>query len=130
LFERGVRVHVLNMGIIENTPTGRLIITIFSGFAEFERDMIVQRTLEGKAIAKQRDDFREGRPKKFSRKQIEHALGLLGEHSCQLAGGKVLWIGLNYSIIMTIGRWRRSSRTAGSRLKRIPMSITGLGNGT
>jgi DNA invertase Pin-like site-specific DNA recombinase len=81
LFERGVKVHVLNMGLIEDTPTGKLILTIMSGFAEFERDMIVERTQEGKAIAKQRDDFREGRPNKFSKKQVEHALGLLTTHS-------------------------------------------------
>jgi DNA invertase Pin-like site-specific DNA recombinase len=81
LFERGVKVHVLNMGLIENTPTGRLIFTIMSGFAEFERDLIVERTQEGKAIARQREDFREGRPPKFTKKQVEHALGLLGEHS-------------------------------------------------
>lgn len=81
LFERGVKVHVLNMGLVENTPTGKLILTIMSGFAEFERDMIVERTQEGKAIAKQRDDFREGRPNKFSKKQIGHALGLLETHS-------------------------------------------------
>jgi DNA invertase Pin-like site-specific DNA recombinase len=81
LFNRGVKVHVLNMGIIENTPTGRLIFTIFSAFAEFERDLIVSRTQEGKEIAKQREDFREGRPKKFSKKQIQHALELLRDHS-------------------------------------------------
>jgi DNA invertase Pin-like site-specific DNA recombinase len=81
LFKRGVKVHVLNMGIIEDTPTGRLIFTIFSAFAEFERDLIVSRTQEGKEIAKQRDDFREGRPKKFSKKQIHHALELLEDHS-------------------------------------------------
>jgi DNA invertase Pin-like site-specific DNA recombinase len=81
LFERGVKVHVLNLGLIENTPTGRLIFTIMSGFAEFERDLIVERTQEGKAIARQRDDYREGRPVKFTKKQIEHALALLEEHS-------------------------------------------------
>jgi DNA invertase Pin-like site-specific DNA recombinase len=81
LFDRGVKVHVLNMGLIENTPTGRLIFTIMSGFAEFERDLIVERTQEGKAIARQRDDFREGRPNKFSRAQIEHALQLLESNS-------------------------------------------------
>ncbi|TYO73068.1 recombinase family protein [Rossellomorea marisflavi] len=81
LFERGVKVHVLNMGLIENTPTGRLIFTVMSGFAEFERDLIVERTQEGKAIARQREDYREGRPKKFSKKQVEHALELLTEHS-------------------------------------------------
>jgi DNA invertase Pin-like site-specific DNA recombinase len=81
LFEQGVKVHVLNMGLIENTPTGKLILTIMSGFAEFERDMIVERTQEGKAIAKQREDFREGRPKKFKKAQIEHALKLLETNS-------------------------------------------------
>jgi len=81
LFEKGIKVHVLNMGLVENTPTGRLIFNIMSSFAEFERDMIVERTQEGKAIAKQRDDFREGRPNKFTKKQIEHALKLLEDHS-------------------------------------------------
>jgi DNA invertase Pin-like site-specific DNA recombinase len=81
LFEKGVRVHILNMGLVENTPTGKLIFTIMSAFAEFERDMIVERTQEGKAIAKQKDDFREGRAKVYSKKQIEHALHLLESHS-------------------------------------------------
>ncbi|ENH96741.1 site-specific recombinase, resolvase family protein [Gracilibacillus halophilus YIM-C55.5] len=81
LFEKGVKVHVLNMGLVENAPTGRLIFNVMSAFAEFERDMIVERTQEGKQIAKQRDDFREGRPKKFSSKQIEHALQLKKSHS-------------------------------------------------
>jgi DNA invertase Pin-like site-specific DNA recombinase len=52
-----------------------------SSFAEFERDMIVERTQEGKAITKQREDFREGRPNKYSKKQIEHVLGLLATNS-------------------------------------------------
>jgi DNA invertase Pin-like site-specific DNA recombinase len=81
LFERGVKVHVLNMGLVEDTPTGRLILTIMSGFAEFERDMIVERTQEGKALAKQRDDFREGRPRKHTKQQVKHALKLLEAHT-------------------------------------------------
>lgn len=81
LFEKNITVNILNLGIIENSPSGRLIFNVFMAFAEFERDMIVERTQEGKAIAKQRDDFREGRPKKFSRKQREHAMQLLETHS-------------------------------------------------
>ena len=50
-------------------------------FAESERGMIVERTQEGKAIAKQKPDFKEGRPKKYGRKQIEHALKLLENNS-------------------------------------------------
>ena len=81
LFEKGVRINVLNLGIIENTSTGRLIFTIFSAFADFERDLIVERTQEGKEIAKQRPGFKEGRPKKFSKQQIELAMSLLDKHS-------------------------------------------------
>lgn len=81
LFEKGVKVHILNMGLVENTPTGRLIFNIMSSFAEFERDMIVERTQEGKAIARQNNDFREGRPRKFKKKQIELALQLLEKHT-------------------------------------------------
>ncbi len=66
---------------MEDTPTGRLIFNVMSAFAEFERDMIVERTQEGKAIAKQRDDFREGRPKKYKKAQIDLALRLLENHS-------------------------------------------------
>ncbi|WP_152640144.1 recombinase family protein [Virgibacillus necropolis] len=81
LFERGVKVHVLNMGLVEDTPTGRLILSVMLAFAEFETDMIVERTREGKAIAKQKPDFRGGRPKKFSKKHMEDALSLLKNHS-------------------------------------------------
>ncbi|HLR66687.1 MAG TPA: recombinase family protein, partial [Virgibacillus sp.] len=63
LFQQGVKVHVLNMGLVEDTPTGRLILSVMLAFAEFERDMIVERTQEGKAIARQDPNFKEGRPK-------------------------------------------------------------------
>lgn len=77
LKDKGIRIHILNMGLIEDTPMGNLIVTNLLAFAEFERAMIVERTQAGKAIAKTREDFREGRPKKFTKKQIEHALSLL-----------------------------------------------------
>ena len=77
LIDMGIRVYILNIGIMDNTPASKLIRNIFFAFSEFERDMIVERTAEGKAIARQKEDFREGRPKKFSKKQIEHALSLL-----------------------------------------------------
>ena len=52
LLHRGVKVHILNMGLIDDTPTGRLIANILLSFAEFERDMIVERTQAGKAISR------------------------------------------------------------------------------
>lgn len=81
LLDKGIIVHVLNMGLMDNTPTGKLIRNIMLAFAEFERDMIIERTQEGKAIAKKQPDFREGRPHLYSKKQIQHALELLRNHS-------------------------------------------------
>ena len=77
LFDRGVKVNILNMGLIENTLTGNLILTIMLAFAEYERGMIVERTQTGKAIAKQNPDFRDGRPKKYAPAQLRFALELL-----------------------------------------------------
>jgi DNA invertase Pin-like site-specific DNA recombinase len=69
------------MGLIENTSMGRLIITNLLAFAEFERAMIIERTQGGKAIARQKRDYKEGRPKVYNKKQIEHALTLLEANS-------------------------------------------------
>ena len=77
LIERGIKVNILNIGIMDNTPASKLIRNIFFSFAEFERDMIVERTQEGKAIAKQKEGFKEGRPKKYTKKQLDNALGML-----------------------------------------------------
>ena len=48
LLDNGVTVHVLNMGLMDNTPTGKLIRNIMLAFAEFERDMIIERTQDGR----------------------------------------------------------------------------------
>lgn len=62
LVSRGVEVNVLNMGKADNSPMGKLMTTILLAFAEFERDLIVERTTAGKAVAKEKDpEWREGR---------------------------------------------------------------------
>lgn len=64
LINKGIKVYILNIGVMDNTPSSKLIRNVFFAFAEFERDMIVERTQEGKAIAKQNNpNFKEGRPK-------------------------------------------------------------------
>lgn len=65
LLNQGVIVNVLNMGRLDNSASGKLMTTVVLAFAEFERDMIVQRTTEGKAYARKHNkDFREGRPRR------------------------------------------------------------------
>ena len=92
LISRGVKVHILNMGMMDNTPTGKLIRSIMFAFAEFERDMIVQRTMEGKAVARQRDGYREGRPAvEYDKRKFErlHADVLAGALSASDAAEKL-----------------------------------------
>lgn len=77
LSKRGIKIHILNMGLIEDNPMGKLIITNLLAFAEFERSMIIERTQQGKFIAKQKPGFIEGRPRKFNKKTINQALSML-----------------------------------------------------
>lgn len=81
LFNRGVKVHVLNVGLLENTTMGRFFLQTMLAVAEMERNMIIERTQEGKELAKLNPNFKEGRPKKFSREQIKLALELMKTYS-------------------------------------------------
>lgn len=82
LQEKNITVYVLNIGCMDNSPTGRLITNVMLSFAEFERDMIIERTQEGKIAAKRNNpNFKDGRPCKFSDEQMELALELLEKHS-------------------------------------------------
>ena len=77
LFAKGVSVHVLNVGLLENTSMGKFFITTLLAVAEMERNTIIERTQAGKAIAKTKAGFTEGRPKSYTDKQIDRALMML-----------------------------------------------------
>ena len=81
LIDAGITVNVLNVGVLSNDSVSVLLRNILLSFAQFERDMIVERTQEGRAIARQRDGYREGRPKKYNRAQMDHAMELLDDYS-------------------------------------------------
>lgn len=58
-------IKVLNLGTIDDTPMGRMIVRTLLSVAEMERDMIIERTQAGKIFAKQHNpNYREGRPKR------------------------------------------------------------------
>jgi len=81
LFEKNVSVHVLNVGLLENTSMGKFFLTTLLAVAEMERNTILERTQAGKEIARTKDGYREGRPVKYTAEQLEHAISLLGKHS-------------------------------------------------
>lgn len=62
LINRGVTVHILNFGVANNSATGKLMLNIILSFAQYEREMIWERTQEGKMAAKAKNpDYKEGR---------------------------------------------------------------------
>ena len=72
LFNKGVSVHVLNIGLLEDTTMGKFFLTTMLAVSEMERNMILERT-----VARTKSGYIEGRPKKFTKLNIEHALSLL-----------------------------------------------------
>ena len=74
-FERkGVKVISIKENFDTQTPQGKLMMTVFQAFSQFERDIIVERTKEGLDSARARGNI-GGRPR-IDPKLIQHALNL------------------------------------------------------
>ena len=80
LFKKDVKVHVLNIGLLENTSMGNFFITTLLAVAELERNMIIERTQAGKEIARTKAGFREGRPP-IPKEKLQLAITLLEKYS-------------------------------------------------
>ena len=81
LFSRGVAIHILNIGLLEDTPMGRFFLTTMLAVAELERNMIIERTQTGKELARQQEGYREGRPRKYTDDELIEAVLMLSELS-------------------------------------------------
>jgi DNA invertase Pin-like site-specific DNA recombinase len=65
LIDKGITVNVLNFGVLSSDPTSKLMRNILLSFAEYERDMIYERTHEGIEAKRESDpEWKQGRPKK------------------------------------------------------------------
>ena len=76
LLHSGIKVHVLNVGLLDDTPMGNFFITTLLAVAELERSMIMERTQAGKEVAKTKPGFKDGRPR-ISKNRIDAALALV-----------------------------------------------------
>ena len=63
LADRGIALRVIEQDIDTATASGRMFFTIMASVAEFERDLIVERTHEGLAAARARGRVGGRRPK-------------------------------------------------------------------
>ena len=106
LHQKGISIHVLNMGLIDDSPIGRLLLNVLLAFAEFERDTILERLREGKEVARRKPGYREGRPR-IDRSRMDHAMELLITHSYSQVVDKT---GISRSTLVREKRRRRTNQ--------------------
>ena len=80
LEDRGVGFRSLTEGVDSTTPTGRLVFHVFAALAEFERDLIVERTKAGLAAARSRGRAGGRRPS-LSPRKVQLARQMYDEHN-------------------------------------------------
>lgn len=59
---KGVNLQILSMGIDTGTPNGKLMMNMMGAFAEFEREIMLERQKEGIAKAKEEGKFKGRKP--------------------------------------------------------------------
>ena len=62
LTAKGAALRILGMGIDTGTPTGKLMLTVLGGIAEFEREIMLERQREGIAKAKAAGKYKGRKP--------------------------------------------------------------------
>jgi DNA invertase Pin-like site-specific DNA recombinase len=80
--EQGVDFIVLEQGIDTTTPGGRLVFHFLAAMAEYDRELIVEGTLDGLAAARARGRV-GGRPEALTQRQLDQAQRMYdsGEHT-------------------------------------------------
>ncbi|TXN21535.1 recombinase family protein [Methylobacterium sp. WL9] len=59
---KGVALRILNLGVDTATPTGKLMLNVLGGVAQFEREMMLERQREGIAKAKAEGAYKGRKP--------------------------------------------------------------------
>jgi DNA invertase Pin-like site-specific DNA recombinase len=98
LGKQGAGFQSLTDGIDTTTNSGKLVFHIMGALAEFERDLIRERTRAGMKAAKKRGKH-VGRPKALSPAQIQHLRELLAVGKTQREVAELLGVSAN-----TVGR--------------------------
>lgn len=79
LADRGIRIHCLALGGVDLTSAaGRMTMQVLNAVAEFERDLLIERTQAGIARAKSEGKVM-GRPAALSRQQQDEVRKQLGD---------------------------------------------------
>lgn len=85
LESKQVGLRVLNLGMDTQTPTGRLMLTVLGGVAQFEREMMLERQREGIAKAKADGKYRGRKPIAADKRNSVLQLATSGMTKAQIA---------------------------------------------
>lgn len=78
LTAKGVTLRILNLNIDTSTATGKLMLTMLGGIAEFEREMMLERQREGIAKAKAEGKYKGRKPTAMSQAEAIQQLASEG----------------------------------------------------
>ena len=85
LDRKGTSLRILGLGIDTATPTGKLILTVLGGIAEFEREIMLERQREGIAKAKADGKYKGRKPTARVLGPEVHKLHLAGIGASEIA---------------------------------------------
>ncbi|HTD15623.1 MAG TPA: recombinase family protein [Chthoniobacterales bacterium] len=85
LERKRVAVRILNLGMDTQTPTGKLMLAVLGGVAQFEREMMLERQREGVAKAKLAGKYRGRKPIAPERRQEVLRLAAQGAPKTRIA---------------------------------------------
>jgi DNA invertase Pin-like site-specific DNA recombinase len=97
LRSKGIGLKVLTGGIDTTSSTGRLVFGIFATLAEFERDLIKERTLAGLAAARARGRT-GGRPRLMTRAKLRTAMTMMADRN-NVVGDVAEQLGISVSTL-------------------------------
>lgn len=126
LQKRGVGLKVLTGDIDTTTVTGRLVFGIFATLAEFERDLIHERTMAGLAAARARGRS-GGRPRIMTKQKLKAAMAMMADRD-NAARDVAVQLGMSvstlYAYVDAEGRPReRASDLLGKRGARSKIAV-------
>ena len=101
LERKRVAVRILNLGMDTQTPTGKLMLTVLGGVAQFEREMMLERQREGVAKAKLAGKYKGRKPIGPQRRQEVLRLAAQGTPKTRIARQLGLGEATVYRILAT-----------------------------
>ena len=79
LLKKGININILDLGLIKSKKSRAY--ELLQIFYTYEKSCLKERLLTAKKVAKQKEGFKEGRPRVYTEEQIAEGLKLLENHS-------------------------------------------------